>query len=107
MTKNFVDVAFHAARCALDGMRYDLFTMPGRVDPSVTRSIGEPNVGSANWNPAAPSCGSAGLVRASRSVIAEYWLGGACATDGGGAWVVNDHTGPAVVPPALRATICQ
>ena len=26
---------------------------------------------------------------------------------GGAALVVNDHTGPFVVPPALRATICQ
>src|ERR1051325_732919 len=71
-TKNFVEVVFQPLRCAFDGTRYDRFTRPGLVAPSVTRIMREPNVGSSTWQPAGPSCGSAGLVRVSRSVIAEY-----------------------------------
>src|SRR3954466_15251604 len=95
ITKNAVEFAFQAARCALDGTRYERFTKPGLVDPSVMRTMREPKVGSLNEKPALPICGSAGLVRTRRSVMAEYCEGTpdvcACA-------VVNDQTGPAVVP---------
>jgi len=56
-----VELAFHAERCAFDGTRYERFVVPGRVYPSVTRRLFEPNTGSLKVKPAAPSCGSAGL----------------------------------------------
>src|SRR5437868_6213951 len=94
MTMNLSEVEFHAARCEFDGTRYERFVMPGRVWPSVIRTMGEPNVGSLNWKPAPPSDGSAGFVRVMRSVIAEYCDGTPVTGGGGGLFVVNDHTGP-------------
>ena len=42
------EVEFHAARWALEGTRYELFAAPGRVAPSVTRRIRDPNAGSSD-----------------------------------------------------------
>src|SRR5216684_1912168 len=95
-TKNAVDVAFHAARCAFDGTRYERLTRPGLVLPSVTRTIVEPNVGSLNVNPAAPSCGTAGFGYVVRFVIALYAVGAPLVV------VVKDQIGPAVAPVAVQ-----
>ena len=83
--------------------------MPGRVRPSVTRSMREPNVGSANWKPAAPSDGSAGFAYGLRSVTALYDTGFRGPIGGAGAApvVLKDQIGPAVAPTAFRAITCQ